>query len=173
MRSPTLNPAAVNAVPQYRALQFGVTKAQLRDGESGVQYLQAQQPLQACAERLTDRLLYWSEQAPERTLFARRIKLADGTRGDWQHVSYRQAVDAARRIGQALLNRNLDAERPVVILSENGLEHALLALGCLYAGVPYSPASPAYSTISQDFQKLRHVLTTLTPGLVFAADGER
>ena len=65
------------------------------------------------------------------------------------------------------------AERPVAILSENGLEHALLALGCLYAGVPYCPVSPAYSTVSQDFDKLRHVLNTLTPGLVFAADAAR
>jgi feruloyl-CoA synthase len=33
--------------------------------------------------------------------------------------------------------------------------------------------SPAYSTISQDYDKLRHVLETLTPGLVFAADAAR
>jgi feruloyl-CoA synthase len=61
----------------------------------------------------------------------------------------------------------------VAILSENGLEHAMLALGCIYAGVPYSSVSPAYSTISQDFEKLRHVLNTLTPGLVFASDSAR
>ena len=61
----------------------------------------------------------------------------------------------------------------VVIMSENDLEHALLSLGCLVAGVPYCPASPAYSTISQDYEKLRHILTTLTPGLVFAADATR
>jgi feruloyl-CoA synthase len=61
----------------------------------------------------------------------------------------------------------------VVILSENDLEHALLALGCLVAGVPFVPTSPAYSLISQDFDKLRHVLKTVTPGLVFAADAAR
>jgi feruloyl-CoA synthase len=61
----------------------------------------------------------------------------------------------------------------VAILSENSIEHALLALGCLYAGVPHCPVSPAYSTVSQDYDKLRHVLDTLTPGLVFAVDGAR
>ena len=70
-----------------------------------------------------------------------------------------QALASARSIGQALLDRGLNAERPVAILSENDLEHALLALGCLYAGVPYCPVSPAYSTVSQDYDKLRHVLT--------------
>ena len=75
--------------------------------------------------------------------------------------------------GQALLDRGLNAARPVVVLSENTIEHALLALGCIYAGVPYCPVSPAYATVSQDYDKLRHVIDTLTPGLVFAADGAR
>src|SRR5205814_3295681 len=98
---------------------------------------------------------------------------ADGTTGDWQHVTYGEALVKARRIAQALIDRGLSAERPVAILSENGLEHALLALGCLYAGVPHCAVSPAYSTISQDYDKLRHVIDTITPGLVFAADEAR
>jgi feruloyl-CoA synthase len=93
--------------------------------------------------------------------------------GDWRHISYSQAWQSARAIAQALIDRGLSAERPVVIMSENDLEHALLSLGCLVAGVPFCAASPAYSTISQDFEKLRHILTTLTPGLVFAADAKR
>ena len=76
------------------------------------------------------------------------------------------------RIGQALLGRNLSAERPVAILSGNDLDHAMLALGCMYAGVPYAPISPAYSLISSDFAKLKHITGLLTPGLVFAADGQ-
>jgi len=74
---------------------------------------------------------------------------------------------------QALLARGLDAERPVAILNENSLEHALLTLGCLYVGIPYCPVSPPYSTGSKDFEKLRHVMEALTPGLIFAADAQR
>jgi feruloyl-CoA synthase len=158
---------------RYRPLEFGVTEAELRHGEGGVVYLKARQPLAPYARRMTDRLLHWARMAPDRTFMARRRALPDGTRGDWQHLSYAEALDAARRIGQALLDRGLSAERPVLIVSENDLEHAQLALGCLYAGIPWSPASPAYSLLSQDFQKLRHVVDTLTPGLVFAADGAR
>ncbi len=180
--------------PRYRPLAFGVTRVQVRAGAQGaqarapvaqagasevnadvpaVQYVSAEQPLTAHAPRITDRLVHWAGAAPQRTFIARRARLADGSLGDWQHVSYAQALDAARRIGQALINRGLDQERPVAILSENSIEHALLALGCLAAGVPYCPVSPAYSTVSQDFDKLRHVLATLTPGLVFAADAAR
>ena len=159
--------------PRYRPLAFGVTEAEVRHGDGGVVYLKAKQPLAPYAPRMTDRLLHWAQTAPERCFMARRRALPDGTRGDWQHLSYAEALDAARCIGQGLLDRGLSAERPVLIVSENDLEHAQLALGCLYAGIPWSPASPAYSLLSQDFEKLRHVVNTLTPGLVFAADAER
>jgi feruloyl-CoA synthase len=113
---------------------------------------------------MTDRLRHWATQAPQRCLVARR----EGGSGAWRYVSYAQAWEAARSIAQALIDRGLSAERPVAILSENGIEHLLLGLGAMLAGVPFAPISPAYSTLSQDFGKLRHVLDALTPGLVFA-----
>ena len=158
---------------QYRPLTFGVTQATLRDGEAGVHYLVADQALAPYPERLTDRLVHWARERPQQTLFARRQRMADGSSGDWQHISFAQALDAARRIGQGLINRGLSAEKPILILSENDLEHALLALGCMVAGIPWCPTSPAYSLISQDFDKLKHVVKTLTPGLVFASDANR
>jgi feruloyl-CoA synthase len=159
--------------PKYRALEFPVTRVILREAPGGVCYMKAEQPLREFAPRLTDQLVHWARTAPDRTFVARRVRKADGAAGDWRHISYSEALDSARRIGQALIDRGLNAERPVAILSENDLEHALLALGCLYAGVPFCPVSPAYSTISQDYQKLRHALATVTPGLVFAADAAR
>jgi feruloyl-CoA synthase len=155
---------------KYRPMTFGVTRVAIRDGAPGVHYLHAEQPLRDYPERMTDRLHHWAQVAPDRSFMARREKLATGCTGDWQHVSYAQAWSSARAIAQALIDRGLSAERPVVILSGNDLEHALLALGCLVAGVPFVPTSPAYSLVSQDFDKLRHVLKTVTPGMVFAAD---
>ena len=159
--------------PRYRPVPFGVTRVQVREGAPGTRYVQAELPLGAYARRLSDFLVHWAEAEPERSFMARREQLGEGRTGEWQHISYAQALEAARRIGQALLDRKLSAERPVVILSENTLEHALLSLGCIYAGIPYCPVSPAYATVSQDYDKLKHVLATLTPGLVYAADGAR
>ena len=156
--------------PKFRPLRFGVTRVTLQDGTPGTHYLKADQVLQAFPDRLTDRLQHWAENKPDQTLFARRVKLADGSLGNWRHVSYAQAWSTARNIAQALINRGLNAERPVVILSENSLEHASLALGCMVAGVPFVPTSPPYSLISQDYDKLKHVLRTVTPGMVFASD---
>ena len=156
--------------PQFRPLRFGVTRVTLKDGVPGTHYLKADQALNAYPDRLTDRLQHWAQNKPSQTLFARRIKLADGSLGDWRHITYAEAWHTARNIAQGLINRGLNAERPVVILSENSLEHALLALGCMVAGVPFVPTSPPYSLISQDYDKLKHVLRTVTPGLVFASD---
>ena len=161
------------STPKFRPLKFGVTRVTMREGDGGVRYMSAEQKLEDYATRMTDRLVHWAKTKPEATMLAKRVKNADGTLGDWRHISYAQAWQSARSIAQALIDRGLNAERPVVIMSENDLEHALLSLGCLVAGVPFCPSSPAYSTVSQDFEKLRHILTTLTPGLVFAADAKR
>lgn len=152
--------------PRYRAYTFGVTRA-VRHERGGCTYVQCEQALQPYPTRMTDRLVQWAGQTPQRTLFARRDPALGG---QWRHLSYAQALDAAQRIGQALLDRGLSAERPLVILSENSLEHAMLALGAMYVGVPFSAVSPPYALVSRDFDKLRHVLETLTPGLVYAAD---
>ncbi len=167
MRSPATHfpPAA-----KYRPMGFGVTRAILRAGADGVTYLRGEGELQPYATRMTDRLVHWAETQPQRVFMARRRRHADGSTGEWDTVTYRQALERARAIGQALLDRGLSAERPVAILGENSLEHALLALGAMFVGIPHCPVSPAYSLISQDYDKLRHVLATLTPGLVFAPD---
>ncbi|MBC5766275.1 feruloyl-CoA synthase [Ramlibacter albus] len=158
---------------KYRSMAFGVTRAVLREGAGGTVYVKADVPLEACAHRMTDRFIHWAESDPGRVFMARRVRNADGTTGDWKKLTYGEAMQSALSIAQALIDRGLSADKPVAILSENSLEHAQLALGCLFAGIPHCPVSPAYSTVSQDYDKLRHVLTTLTPGLVFATDAAR
>jgi feruloyl-CoA synthase len=158
---------------RYRDMRYGITRVQVQTRENGVQYAQADEPLQTYPHRMTDKLLHWARVAPERSLMARRKRLPDGTTGDWEHLTYAQAVTAARRIGQALLHKGLSVDRPVVILSENSLEHGMMALACMMVGIAYCPVSAAYATVSKDFDKLKHILRTLTPGLVMAADAQR
>ena len=150
---------------RYRPVAFGDDAVQVRK-QGGATYVTAVAPLGDYALRSVDRLRHWAATAPERSFIARREP--DGA---WRHVSYAQALHSARAIGQALLGRGLGPDRPVVILSGNDIEHALLGLACQYVGVPYAPISPAYSLVSQDFDKLRHIVRLLQPGLVFAADG--
>jgi len=116
--------------------------------------------------KLTERLQYWAAAAPERTFLAQRA--ASG----WRKISYGETLVQVRRIGAALRRRDLSPERPIAILSGNDIEHALIGLAAIYVGIPYAPISPAYSLISTDFGRLRSIIDLITPGLVFAADGD-
>jgi feruloyl-CoA synthase len=116
--------------------------------------------------RFTESLEHWAANAPERVFLARR-----GPDGAWRELSYREALHKVRRVGQALLDRGLSAERPVAILSGNDLEHGLLMLACQHVGIPSAPISPAYALLSKDFGKLRDTMALMTPGMVFAANG--
>ncbi len=129
--------------------------------------LRSPQPLGPYPDKLTERLKFWAAETPEQTFLAQR-----DVNGAWRKITYEQALEFARRIGESLLTRTLSAERPIAIISGNDIEHALLALGALYAGIPYAPISPAYSLMSNDFGKLRSIMDLLTPGLVFACDGQ-
>ena len=149
-----------------RSFALGPTEVRAEWRADGAAILRSPHALEAYPARITERLEHWASKAPDRVLLAER---AAG--GGWRTLTYREALAQARRVAAALLARGLSAERPVAVLSGNDLEHALLQLGALYAGIPYAPISPAYSLLSSDFGKLRQVLQLLTPGLVFATDG--
>ena len=126
--------------------------------------LRSPHALGAYPQKMTERLEHWAAKAPERVFLAQREGL-----GGWRTLTYRQARERARRVGQFLLAKQLSAEHPLMVLSGNDIEHALLHLGAMYVGVPYAPVSPAYSLLSTDFGRLRHICKLMTPGLVFAS----
>ncbi|UOA28502.1 feruloyl-CoA synthase [Pseudosulfitobacter sp. DSM 107133] len=115
---------------------------------------------------LADYLDHWASAAPDRTWIARR-----GENGEWRNISYQLAQDMCRRLGAALLDLGLGPDRPLLILSENSLEHALLGMAAIYVGVPYAPLATAYSLVSEDHGKIKDIAATLNPGAVFADDG--
>jgi feruloyl-CoA synthase len=123
-------------------------------------------PLGPYPDRLTERLAYWAERAPDRTFLAAR-----DASGDWQQLTYGAAFDHTRRLAQSLLDRRLSPDRPIVILSGNSLAHATLALAAMHVGVPYAPIAPAYSLVSSDHRTLNYLWSVMTPALVFAEDG--
>jgi feruloyl-CoA synthase len=152
-----------------RPVRLGPADIAIEYRADGVVMLRSPHALGGYPDKLTERLEFWAAAAPDRILLAKRDPAADPA-GGWRTITYAQTLEAVRRIGAALLRRDLSPDRPVMILSGNDIEHALLGLGANYVGIPYAPVSPAYSLISTDFGKLRHVTNLLTPALVFAAD---
>src|SRR6188474_88733 len=99
-----------------------------------------------------------------------RVFLAERSGESWRKLTYEDARSSVDALAAALLARGLSAERPLMILSANAIDHALLMLAGYTAGVPVAPVSVAYSLQSQDFAKLRHIAELLEPGLIYVAD---
>jgi feruloyl-CoA synthase len=151
--------------PGLRPVNMGELSVDMVEGAGGVRYVRPRARLGAYPRTLLERLDHWASVVPDRTLFADR-----GVDGAWRRLSYAEMRDRSFAIGQFLLDRGLSAERPLVILSGNSLEHIQIAYGALRAGIPYAPVSPAYSLVAKDYAKLHHVFGLLTPGMVFVAD---
>ena len=154
------------SAPRYRQVSIGRAAVEVTE-QQGALHMRSLEPLDEYPPRLLDRLVHWAQVRPEQTFIAARQ--ADG---EWRRISYAQMLDSVRSIAQSLLSYGLSADKPLVLLSGNDIEHLQLAFGALYAGIPYCPVSPAYSLLSQDFAKLRHVCDLLEPGLVFVSDAE-
>ena len=148
-------------------MKFAPAKVELDRRSDGTILMRSPQKLGFYSRCLTEWLVEWSDVAPNRAFLAER-------KGEsWKTISYREAYGSVRRIGQALLERGLNPEKPVAILSDNSIDHALLALGAMHVGVPVAPVSPAYSLMSKDFGKLKYIFELVRPGLVFAADAAK
>jgi feruloyl-CoA synthase len=139
-----------------------------RAGADGSTILSVTEPLRPYPARMHDHFLRWAAAAPARIFLAERRPGREG----WASITYGEAGEKVERLAAAIAERGLSAERPIVILSGNSIDHQLLTLAGMIAGVPTAPVSVAYSLVSQDHGKLRHILRLLDPGLVYAADGE-
>jgi feruloyl-CoA synthase len=147
------------------ALRLGPRDVVLDRKSDGTIYLRSPHKLDPYPDKLTERLTHWAARSPD------RVFIADRTENGWRTSTYADALARVQRIAASLLTRNLSAERPIVILSGNDLEHQWLSLAALHVGIPYAPVSPAYSLISQDFANLKYIFKLLTPGVVFVSDG--
>jgi feruloyl-CoA synthase len=137
------------------------------DLPDGSKVLRSEMPLEPYEASLGVLLRHWGEEAPDRVFLAER---AQGPDSEWVHLTWGEANAKANAVAQALLDRGLGPGRPLMILSGNSIDHALLTLGGFLAGVPVVPVSPAYSLMSADYGKVKHIASLIKPGLVYAAD---
>ncbi|MDU0954168.1 MAG: feruloyl-CoA synthase [Bradyrhizobium sp.] len=156
------------SVHPLRAISFNDPVVNVERRDDGTIYLRPTQPLGDYPLRITDRLHHFAKTTPQRVFMAERV----GPEG-WRELSYATLLAASRHIASGLLARGLSPDRPVMILSGNSIDHALVAFGSLYAGVPFCPVSPAYSLVSRDYGKLAYLMKLLTPGLVFVDDADK
>ena len=128
--------------------------------------LKSNDPLGSYETQLGDLMRSWAEARPDAIFLAERTPA-----GDWRTISYSEARALCDAISQSLLDRGLGPEKPVMLLSGNGIDHGLLSFAAMQVGIPIAPVSPAYSLMSTDFAKVKLIQELVQPGLVYAASG--
>ncbi|HXW29553.1 MAG TPA: feruloyl-CoA synthase [Xanthobacteraceae bacterium] len=157
-------PGASERLP-LRPISYGPVDIACTPRPDGTLVMQSRRTLEPFDANLARMFRRAVERHPERLYLAERAP-----DGSWAGVTYESAREQVDAIAQALIDRGLSDARPVMILSGNAIEHALLMLACFTAAVPVAPVSVAYSLQSRDYAQLRHIAKLLTPGLVYVAD---
>jgi feruloyl-CoA synthase len=148
-------------------VHFGTPDIAMERRDNGEIILASREPLGDYVDQVGIWLRHWAEKTPDANFLGERDPA-----GAWRHLSYAELRAGADAISQAMLDRGLGPDRPVMLLSGNSIDHALLSLGAQQVGIPAVPVSPAYSLMSQDHSKVRHIFDLVKPGVIYAASAE-
>jgi feruloyl-CoA synthase len=155
----------VDDAPFQESLSLAPPRVTLESRRDGGFVLRNPQALQPFARCIGEWLEHWAATAPDALFLAER----DGE-GQWRRVTYRRARERVGRLAQGLLDARLPAGAPVVILSDNGIDAALLGLAAMHVGRPYCMVSSAYCRLTRNYAKIGGILDRLEPALVYASD---
>lgn len=156
-------PADAAKLPPFRKLPFKAPDMDVRRGENGVVYLSSRTPLGPRPRSIPHVLDERAAAHPDRPWLKQRLP----NHGPWRTVTYGEGAKITRSLAQALIDRGLGPDAPVLILSGNSIEHALIAMAAMRIGAPATPISMAYSVMSTDFAKLKHCFNAVKPKAIF------
>jgi feruloyl-CoA synthase len=153
------------AVERDPSRLFAPARVAVETRADGTIILRSPDALQPYGRCIGDWLVKWAAEKPSAPFLMER---SDGTTASpWRVLSYKEALDQVEAMATWILGQNLGPDRPLVILSDNSINHALLGLAAMHVGVPYSPISAAYSLVSKDFGKVKAIVSLLTPGAIY------
>ena len=158
-------------LPPFKPLPMKPASLDVTRKPDGTIYIRSKHPLTAMHRSIAHLLEEKAAAHPERNLLAERVPLATGGTGDWRFITYGGADAQANAVAQALLNRGFGPDTPLMVLSGNSIRHAVMMLGAMKARVPVAPVSVAYSLMSADHSKLKHVFGVAKPKMIFAEQG--
>jgi len=154
----------------FREVPYLPQKLDVTRRHDGAILLTNGQPLRPHPPHMLSPMTYWAATAPERTWLAQR-DAEDPSQPGWTTISYGEALGEIRALAQALLEMGAGPGCPVMILSRNSIEHALVMYGAMWTGAPVVPVTPAYATLAEDFTRLNYIDDLVKPGIIYVDDG--
>lgn len=154
----------------FREIPYLPQKLEVEHRADGAILLRNGQPKRPHPPHMLAPLSYWGGNAPDRIWLAQRDP-DDPSKPGWKTVTYGKALATVRALAQGFLDAGAGPERPVMILSRNAIENALVTYAAMWAGSPVVPVTPAYATLSQDFARLNYIDQLTEPAIIYVEDG--
>lgn len=154
----------------FREIPYLPQKLNVTRRADGAILLTNGQPLRPHPPHMLAPIVYWAATDPQRTWLAQRDPV-DPSQPGWQRLSYGEALGEIRALAQALLDMGAGPHCPVMILSRNSIENALVMYAAMWVGSAVVPVTPAYATLATDFTRLNYIDALTHPGILFVEDG--
>ena len=155
----------------FREIPYLPQKLEVDYRDDGSILLRNGQPMRPYPPHMLSPLVYWASARADQVWLAQR-HADDPSKPGWQTITYSQALARIRALAQGFLEAGAGQDAPVMILSRNAIENALVMYAAMWAGSPVVPVTPAYATLSQDFARLNHIDRLTTPAIIYVEDGE-
>jgi feruloyl-CoA synthase len=155
----------------FRAIPYLPQKLEVERRGDGTVLLRNGQPMRPYPPHMLAPLVYWATARPDQAWLAQRDPDEVSSPG-WMTISYAEALNRIRGLAQGFIDAGAGPEAPVMILSRNAIENALVMYAAMWAGSPVVPVTPAYATLSEDFARLNHIDRLTGPAIIYVEDGE-
>ncbi|MFN7163963.1 MAG: feruloyl-CoA synthase [Hyphomonas sp.] len=154
----------------FREVPYLPLKLKMDRRPDGTILLDNGQPLKPYPPHMLAPLVKGAAERPGQVWLAERWP-EDPSQPGWREVTYADGLAEVRRLAAAFLSEGAGQDAPVMILSKNSIDNALLMYAAMWAGSPVVPVTPAYALLSQDLVRLNYIDQLTTPKFIYVEDG--
>ncbi|MDP1556476.1 MAG: feruloyl-CoA synthase [Hyphomonas sp.] len=154
----------------FREVPYLPLKLKIDRRPDGTILLENGQPLKAWPPHMLAPLVKWAAERPGQVWLAERWP-EDPSQPGWREVTYAEGLAEVKRLAAAFLSEGAGPNAPLMILSKNSIDNALLMYAAMWAGSPVVPVTPAYALLSQDLVRLNYIDRLIEPKFIYVEDG--
>ncbi|WP_309604553.1 feruloyl-CoA synthase [Phenylobacterium sp.] len=121
-------------------------------------------PFSSEFQTMTAALEHWARVTPS------RVWLAERSGEGWRAVTFSAARERIAALAGGLLAMGVVRSEPLLILANNGIDHALISYAAMSQRMPIAPVSPQYGLRNANLARLERACQVLKPACVYTDD---